>query len=151
MQLELDFILFEKADFPEYLSWYKDPDLNKQLGPMEENDEWLSTLDNEEGCTYSVFQHKKLVAVIGIVFPDTDYPHYCITNIAIKPTLRSKGIGKKVVEKIMQLHQPKKGQSWIAHVDEKNPRAKLFFENNGWKCTTLPAKNNGMFMFEYGF
>jgi len=156
MKIELDFKIFKKEDFPAYLSWFQDPDLNKQLGPMKEDDEWLTYTLNEQnglteydGCTYSIFQNKKLVSVIGIAYPDREAPTYVISSIAVKPFLRSRGIGKKILKKLMKLHPLKKGQYWVAYVDEKNLKAKLFFEKNGWKCVTKSPENNGMFLYEY--
>ena len=154
--MKLDFKLFQKEDFSEYLSWFQDSDLNKQLGPMEEDDEWFTYTLNEqkgltefEGCTYSVFQNKNLVSVLGIEYPDKESPTYGISSFAVKPSLRSRGIGKMVLKSLMKLHPLKKGQYWIANVNEKNPKAKLFFENNGWISTTKPPDNNGMYLFEY--
>ena len=156
MNIELEFKIIQKKDFPEYLSWFQDPDLNKQLGPLKEDDEWFTYVLNEQnrlteydGCTYSIFQNKKLVSVIGIAYPDGEDPTYTITSIAVKPILRSRGIGRRILKKLMTLHPLKKGQYWKAHVDEKNPKAKLFFENNGWSYLIKPPENNGMYLFEY--
>lgn len=150
MKIELACKKFKKEDYPEYFSWFQDPDLNKRLGPMEEEDEWLDyALNEEDGGTYSLFLNEKLVAVIGIAYPDKEDAIYVITSIAVKPSLRSKGIGQQVLKKIIKLHPLTQGQSWIAYVDEKNPNAKLFFENNGWRCKSTPPENNNMFAFEY--
>lgn len=141
---------FQKSHFPTYLSWFADPDLKQQLGPMEEEDEWLEdALTAQDGCTYSVFQNNELVAVLGIVYPVLEHPYYFITNIAVNPGLRSQGIGQKALKELMKLHPLKAGESWRAGVDEKNPRAKAFFEQNGWKCISEPPQNNDMYVFEY--
>lgn len=43
MSPTLDFKAFKKEDYPEYYSWFKDPDLNNRLGPMkEEGEAWLA-------------------------------------------------------------------------------------------------------------
>ena len=68
LDTKLEVQIFRKQDFPEYLSWFKDPDLNKRLGPMEAEDEWLQyVLNDQGGSTYSIFQNKNLVSVIGVV------------------------------------------------------------------------------------
>ena len=125
--VKLDFQIFKKEDYPEYYSWFHDSDLNKQLGPLKkENEEWLQYVLDEQaglteyrGRTYSVFLKKKLVSVIGIIFPDEENLAYVITSIAVKPQLRNKGIGRKVLKDIIQLHPLKGKQYWIAHVDSK--------------------------------
>ncbi len=156
MNIELETKIIQKADFPEYLSWFKDSDINKQLGPLKKDDEWFTYVLNEQkglteyaGCTYSVFQNKKLVSVFGIAFPDKEEPTYTITSIAVKPFLRSKGIGKRILKKVMELHPLKKGEYWQAFVSVTNPKAELFFENNGWRCVSKSPEKNDMYIYEY--
>jgi len=71
-------------------------------------------------------------------------------NSQIKPNLRRRGIGKRIINRLIKLHPLKEEQYWIAYVGEKNPKVKLFFESNGWKCVTQPPENNNMYLFEYG-
>lgn len=146
----LDIKVFSKEDFPEYLRWFDDAELNLRLGPMKEDDEWLSSVLNDEtGPTYSLFLDKELVSVIGIAYPDIQHPMYCITNIAVKPSLRGKGIGKEVLRKTMEFHQLEKDQYWIAYVEEDNTNAKLFFDRNGWKGVSNKHEESGMTLYEY--
>ena len=155
--MELDFHLFKQEDYPAYYSWFQDPDLHKQLGPMqEEEDEWLTYVLNEQagltefgGSTYSVFSNQELVAVMGIANPSAENPTYGITSIAVNPLLRSRGIGSRILKRIMEIIPLENGQYWIARVAEHNPKAKSFFEKNGWRCVSIPAENNDMFLFEY--
>lgn len=126
MNATLDFKLFKKDDFAEYLSWFQDPTLNAFLGPMEENEE-----TEDRGCTYSVFSNANLVAVVGVAFPTSKFPCYLLTSIAVKPDLRKRGFGKLVLNTIIDLLPTKEGQNWQAQVDEKNIIAKSFFENSG--------------------
>lgn len=158
MNATLDFKLFKKDDFAEYLSWFQDPSLNAFLGPMEENDEWLTHILkelNEEtedrGCTYSVFSNANLVAVVGVAFPTSKFPCYLLTSIAVKPDLRKRGFGKLVLNTIIDLLPTKEGQNWQAQVDEKNIIAKSFFENSGWKTVIEPSDKDGMYLLEYRY
>jgi RimJ/RimL family protein N-acetyltransferase len=156
MDSELQFKIFIKEDFLEYLSWFQDPDLNDQLGPMKEEDEWLTYVLNEQkgltendGCTFSIFQNQKLVSVVGIAFPNKKEQKYCITNIAVNPQLTNRGIGKRILKKVVKLYPLKKGQYWIAYVDKNNIKAKLFFEHNGWTCDIKSLVNDDIYLFEY--
>lgn len=151
MHLDLIINKFKTEDFPTYLAWFKDPELNKRLGPMKEDDEWLEYILQEiDGATYSVFRDKLLVAVIGIVLPSKEYPHFTITNIAVNPAWRNQGLGTAALKKVMDVHTLKKGEYWLAYVDEKNPRAKSFFERNGWTFPRKTPEKTGMFLCEYG-
>jgi ribosomal protein S18 acetylase RimI-like enzyme len=148
-KMDFRFVPFRAEDFPEYLSWYKDEELDSHLGPMKENDEWLHhVLQRTDGKEYSVFTGNKLVAVVGTLFPDAKHPSYYITNFAMKPNLRAQGIGTKILNELIALHPLKKGESWIAFVDVRNPKAKSFFEKSGWKSSDKPDEH-GMFQLVF--
>ncbi|MBI3336260.1 GNAT family N-acetyltransferase [Candidatus Peregrinibacteria bacterium] len=141
--MNLQFSTFRVEDFPEYKSWYDDAELNKRLGPMD--DEWLSHIMSErDGCEYSIFRDRELVAVTGLTFPTIEHPYYIVTDLAIKPHLRDQGIGSAILHELMRLHALQPGQSWKVFVDIKNPKAKLFFEKNGWICESETPDKHGM-------
>ncbi len=146
--MEFVFSTFKREDFPEYLSWYADAELNLHLGPMKEDDEWLHAVMNEtDGCHYSIFDGKDLLAVVGVIFPDVEHSAYFITDFAIKPIHRGKGIGSIVLDELIRLHPLKVGQKWKAVIDVKNSKAKRFFEKNGWISSEMPDEH-GMFMLK---
>ena len=141
--MRLRFEIFKTDHFTEYRSWYEDSDLNKTLGPLDQ--EWLDcVLKQENGCQYSVFDESELVAVVGIDFPDSKHPIYFISDIAVKPSLRERGIGSQTIDDLIEMHKLKPGQSWVASVDEKNPRAKSFFEKKGWVAKSETPNQHGM-------
>lgn len=143
----LRFSTFTTKDFSEYKAWYEDAELNKRLGPMD--DQWLDhVLHETDGCEYSVFRGKELVAVVGIKFPDPTHPAYYITDFAIKPHLRNQSIGSSVLRALIKLHKRKPGQSWKAFVDVRNSGAKSFFEKNGWICASETPDEHGMLTLE---
>ena len=140
----LKFIEFTAADFPEYRSWYEDPELNKHLGPPIDQ-EWLDyVMAWSDGCEYSVFDVGELVAVVGIWFPTAEHPTYTISDLAVKPQLRGRGIGSQVLADLMTLHKLSSGQSWAAYVHVSNPRAKSFLEKHGWLCKCEVPDEHGM-------
>ncbi|MDB4978383.1 MAG: N-acetyltransferase [Candidatus Peribacteria bacterium] len=143
--MQLQFSKFRKEDFSEYQSWYADSELNLHLGPMEKDDEWLHAVMQEaDGCHYSVFQGNDLVAVIGVILPDSEHPAYFITDFAVKPTHRGKGIGSDALDELIKLHPLKPEQMWKTFVDVRNPKAKTFFEKNGWACCPITPNQDGM-------
>ncbi len=107
--------------------------------------EWLKhILQETSSCEYSVFCGNELVAVVGITFPNADHAEYVISDFAIKPSLRNAGIGSLVLERLLKVHVLKPNESWIAFIDIKNPRAKNFFEKNGWLCESEQSDEHGM-------
>ncbi|MBI2524268.1 GNAT family N-acetyltransferase [Candidatus Peregrinibacteria bacterium] len=147
MEMKLRFSKFTAEDFPEYKTWYEDPALNKSLGPMD--DKWLDHVMHEtRGQQYSVFLEKELVAVMGILLPDAEHPAYYITDFALKPSLRNQGIGSEVLEELRKLYTLKPGETWRTFIDERNPRARAFFERNGWVCVSDTPDEHGMLLLE---
>jgi len=112
------------------------------------DEEWLEAVLTEiDGCQYSVFDVKQLVAVVGIKFPSEKYPAYYITDVAVHPQLRGEGIGKAVLRQLERLHPLVKDQTWRAWVATDNPKAKHFFEKNGWQQKGRPDEH-GMYLME---
>ncbi len=138
---------FREADFPEYKSWYEDADLHARLGPMD--DEWLThVMKKEDGLQYSVFLDGALIAVIGLLLPNERHPAYYITDVAVKPSLRSKGVGSEILQQFMVWHGSETCRTWRAFVDARNSQAKAFFERNGWSSSDAPDEH-GMWLLEW--
>ena len=147
MSNQFTFSKFKAEDFDEYKSWYKDALLNKELGPMD--DKWLEhVLEEKDGCEYGVFRGKELIAVIGIKYPVEKYPDYYLTDFAIKPDLRYRGIGSEVLKELMRLRPLKSRQSWKAFINVRNAKAVAFSMKNGWSIADTPDKD-GMLAIEY--
>lgn len=156
MTTELNFQIFKREDYTDYYRWFEDPDLNKWLGPMkEEGEEWLTHVLKEQsestgqaGNTYSIWGEHKLVGVIGILYPDKESSSYAITSIAVNPSLRNKGLGKRILKRLLELYSLKNGEYWVAYVDLQNVRARSFFEKNGWKSGKESRDEDNMLLFE---
>ncbi len=112
--------------------------------------EWLDCVMAEtNGYHYSVFLEGELVAVLGIKFPDSKHPDFHLTDITVKPDLRNKGIGSQVLDELLKRHLLKPGQSWKTVVNINNPKAKSFFEKNGWVCVSKRPDKNSMITLIY--
>jgi ribosomal protein S18 acetylase RimI-like enzyme len=143
---ELRFTPFRSEDFAEYKRWYDDADLNAHLGPMDES--WLqAVLHENNGREYAVFSGSELIAVVGIKFPTPEHPSHYITDFAIKPHLRSKGIGSQVLRALLKMYPHHTG--WRSFVDAKNLRAQKFFRSNGWQEVSEEPDDHGMVELEH--
>lgn len=118
---------------------------------MQENDEWLQDVLNEQSDSidYSIFSENNLVAVVGLYLPQTNYQHFIISNVAVKPILRGQNIGRRVIEELLNLHSLLPGQSWSAFIDKENVNALRLFAKCGWVCLTNISDANDMYLFEY--
>ncbi|MEL6941792.1 MAG: GNAT family N-acetyltransferase, partial [Bacteroidota bacterium] len=90
-----------------------------------------------------IFQEGKMIAVLGIALPTEESPCLVITDIAVHPKLRGKGIGKAVIHHLLQLYPQ---ASFKTFVDEKNINAISFFEHLEWKKMEV-IDEDGMWVF----
>ncbi len=137
---------FQESNYPAYKSWYQDPQLNKALGPIDE--EWLNhILHSDEGQELAVFSGSELVAVVGITNTHKDYDFRAITNIAVKPALRNQGLGSQVLALLLKEVPLEAGEFWVAYVDYDNPSAQAFFAKEGWQ--RIEEEGEDMLRFEF--
>ncbi|WP_020568368.1 GNAT family N-acetyltransferase [Neolewinella persica] len=128
----MEFRKFTAADYPDYSSWFNDPQLQRALGPIDE--EWLNHIlnDDEEGMELAVFLDSKLVAVVGITLPHDQYDYRVITGIGVKPALRNQGLGSKVLLQLLEEVQLEAGCFWVSYVEKFNFCGQAFFEKHEW-------------------
>jgi len=139
---------FLKEDFDTYCTWYADPDLNRELGPMD--NEWLEYVLNESPPKeFSFFEDGSLVAVIGTEAPETgEDSTWYITAIAVNPAMKRKGIGKRALQLLLEHHSARDNppKAWIAWVSLNNSVAKFFFTELGWSGA-VKTDANDMYQF----
>ena len=137
---------FSEHDFEYYSSWFEDEELNRRLGPLDE--EWLShVLNSKDGEQWVVTRNNIMMAVVGVIFPIPSHPHHVISDLAVNPKYKRQGIGKKTIELLISL-KGYKGAHWLAYVDHRNEIAKEFFKNLHWISDESLSTND---MLTYSF
>lgn len=134
---------FNAADFDTYRSWYDDPELNRTLGPLD--DEWLDhVLGESPPRQFSFFEEGKLVAVLGIEGPKPGESTWYITDIAVDPSCKRDGVGQRVLSMLLETYAQDEDppESWIAFVDAENEPALQFFSSMGWTRSKGVDKDN---------
>lgn len=105
--MDLELQQFTKEHFVEYASWFADPDLNRQLGPMD--DAWLELVmrggEVPGDETWAVLRDGELVAVVEALVAAEDPASYTIGAVATKPVLRRQGIGTRSLQHVLDLHK----------------------------------------------
>jgi RimJ/RimL family protein N-acetyltransferase len=143
--MNLEFKPFQREYYAEYASWFADPDLNHQLGPMDE--EWLEAILSEPeaaGITWAVFRGPELVAVVETFFdPQNELPAG-FSAVAVKPTLRRQGIGSAALQELITRHHNQGFTEHIAYVSTSNPAGRRLIEKAGF----VPAASEPN---EYGY
>ena len=126
------YLKFERTHFDIYFKWFEEEQTREALYGIDE--EWLEyVLKDTTGAEYAVFRDDKMVAVIGIKFPDEENQFCVITNLAVNPELFGNGIGSQVLQDLEAIYKGNENESWVAYVEVKNEKARRFFEKNGWK------------------
>lgn len=139
---------FQAEDFPPYESWFVDPVLNAQLGPMDR--EWLEhVLNDAGGVQYSILRGDQLVAVVGICLPNPTHPYYFVTDLAVRPALRGSGIGRAVMTLVMSQAELQSSPLWRASVRPDNPGALAFLIKLGWTRLEMGNPFDELLEFEF--
>jgi len=142
--MDLEFKHFRQEHYPEYASWFTDPDLNRWLGPMDTA--WLDAVLCEPqsvGVTWAVFRDAALVAVVETCF-DLQDPLVCyIRAIATKPALRGSGIGTAVLQHLFDRHARQGIAKHTTYISTHNPGSIRFFERLGFVRTTSEPNAHG--------
>lgn len=115
--------------------WFRDPYLNRELGPMD--DEWLAfVLAEQEGVELVLEQPTPVglipVAMVGISWAARK-EEPTITDIAVDPERRRQGIGSRALTTAMEWPGiPETRTQWTAFVAERNTSAYFMFTRLGW-------------------
>ncbi|MDR6868287.1 GNAT superfamily N-acetyltransferase [Microbacterium resistens] len=119
-----------RADWPWIQEWFADPALDRELGPLDQ--EWLDhVLDHPEGVELVVKDAHGPVGLVGVVWGTGPLPHV-ITDLAVSPALRGRGLGRLIVQAVRRWDGHPDHREWQAFVDTGNDAAQLFFTRIGW-------------------
>ncbi len=136
--------IFERGDFPEYRSWYQDEVLSGALGPMD--DEWLeAVLAESPPAQYSCWVDGELGAVVGIARGGAQDARWVVTDVAVRPDLRGRGLGRLALEGIFRIEGAER-REWVAFVQAQNQGANQFFTTLGWRRSG--PDESGLWVFE---
>lgn len=137
---------FQAGHFQDYADWFEHRAIESALGHIDE--EWLHhILSNPEGIEFAALQEGRLVAVVGVTYPNTNHPYWVITNLAVVPERFRQGIGTLVLDGLFQKISLQAGEYWVTYVHFTNFSALNFLKKNGWKA--VPGEAEGMIRFEY--
>ena len=139
---------FQPEDIPLYESWFDDPLLDAQLGPMDRY--WLEqVLKDSDKAQYSILRGSLLVAVVGICLPTPARPYYFVTDLAVRPALRGSGIGRAVMTLVMSRPELQGSPLWRASVKPDNPAALAFLLKLGWTRLEMGNPFDELLEFEF--
>lgn len=135
--MTLTFRPFQQADFPEYAAWFADPELERWLGPLD--DEWLAAVVSErpsDGITWLVLDGETPVAVVETVTYPENTALAAITGLAVKPDRRGQGVGTAVLHEVLALHRRAGRLEHLAYIHKDNRAAQKTFERAGFVRVT---------------
>lgn len=139
---------FLAEDFPPYESWFADPVLFAQLGPMDRD--WLEQLlIAPDRVLYSILRGDLLVAVVGICLPNPEHPYYFVTDLAVRPELRGSGVGRAVMALVMSRAELQSSPLWRASVRPDNQGALAFLIKLGWTRLEMGNPFDELLEFEF--
>jgi ribosomal protein S18 acetylase RimI-like enzyme len=139
-----------QLDYQIYRSWFVDEELNRQLGPLDQ--EWLDCIMAESGHRqFAIWEGGEMISVVGVESANAVHPYWYVTDMAVKPSLRGQGIGSRVLSAICTAPDHQDYGIWRAGVMKSNPRAARFLERNGWHAiepAAFPSQESLMWIYE---
>ena len=127
--MKCSFTELTEQDFNIYKSWFKDEELNRQLGPMEKEtwETWQGyQQEGEPSIELGIHVDSALVGVVQIGLPEKEYPQYYILAIAVDPGQKRKGLGSQLLQQLLRLESLQQSKTWMAHVDIENKGCLLY-------------------------
>jgi ribosomal protein S18 acetylase RimI-like enzyme len=140
--MDFCFKQFQRENYQECASWFTDAELNKRLGPMD--DEWLSAIlarTEEEGITWAVYLGAEMVGVVETVFDPEKVLPVGITALAVKPVLRRQGIGSAILRELLVSHNRLGIREHCVFIHMSNEAAHQLFERQGFVQVSEPDKH----------
>ncbi len=107
-----------------------------------------SELENENSKYIVAKENDEIIGFAGIIVTPIDVE---ITNIVTKKSKRKKGIGKELLEKIIEIAKQTEMEKISLEVNEENKVAIHLYENNGFEKIGIRkkyynGKNNAIIM-----
>lgn len=119
-----------RQDWTWIREWYRDPELDAALGPVDE--EWLDhVLTESAGAQLIIEADGEPVALVGAVWGPRSNPHV-ITDIAVAPSRREHGWGRLALDAALAWEGHPSAPRWRAYVEPHNRAARHFFHSLGW-------------------
>ncbi len=111
-----------------YVGMFPEDFLNGDT-PEKRKQEFIDSCGCEDVSYYIMYENDKAVGIVKVVdAPDA----YEIASLYILEQYRNQGYGKRVIAYLKKEFDKKRIQLWVL---EDNPKAKRFYENNGFKNT----------------
>ena len=122
---------FHEKDFATYKSWFADPELSANLGPLDQ--EWLEyVLNDVTGDQFVAFEKGEMVAVCGVIYPSSSAPHFFIADVSVYPPAKRFGVATRLLNELQTRLDSEKTYSWKASIDRNNLPAIRLVERLGW-------------------
>ena len=141
--MDISYRQFDGDDYSWYFDWYRDAELNRQLGPMDR--EWLSSriYDNNTPA-FVALSDLETVGVIGVSIDDGSNGFNVISELAINPLMKRNGLGLKILNDIFVGKFPVISKEWRSYVSVLNLSAIALFDKANWK---IISSNNEIICF----
>lgn len=130
--LQIDLRPIQLSDWDWMVEWFRDPWLNKELGPIDK--EWLQyVLAQSDGVELVATIDQQPIGLVGVSWDsDTERAHV-INSLAINPALRRMGFGRRVLKAALQWRGHPETSVWCAFTAKENHTPERLLLSMGWK------------------
>jgi GNAT superfamily N-acetyltransferase len=120
-----------KTDWSWLEEWFRDPWLNRDLGPMDRD--WLAhVLEDRGGVQLVAETGVGPAALIGVTWAERGRPYHVVTDLAVAPAQRRKGVGRASLTACLAWDGHPPTQHWRGYVARQNPAPAHLLATMGW-------------------
>ncbi len=144
--MEVTFEPFTEQDFADYQKWFSDPQMQAELGPVDDNYEVFVGDQDESKCiNWAIREKDKLVCLLQVVRDGSTTE--AGLNISVSPDRRRDGIAEAVMRSAISHTKLAQVRRFVGLVSEKNPASRKLLEKVGFVKTFPKPDANGYFWY----
>lgn len=144
----LSFSLANEIDLQELQRWHEDPELSKWYGgPERIRETWQLTRKDPRRTLWIARNASGSVGYVD--FEEHPEERLAWIGIAMAPSLRGQGLGKRIVQEFLRLPMARRYPEIWAGIEHDNSASKRCFEGAGFTTTMTEPDAEGILDYVY--
>ncbi|MGN9867014.1 GNAT family N-acetyltransferase [Bacillus swezeyi] len=142
-----EFRLFQKEDIEWLQTWFEDGEVQKRLEGMMPLHDWYNFVEENEN--YQVWAALQDGKPVGAVMVEVEEGFTGNIALLVDPFLRSKGYGKAIIKRTVQLSEMSRIKKWFAGIEEDNHACLRCFQSIGYSFESDQPDEDGYYSLIY--
>lgn len=143
MMKSIDMRIFDSKDIETVQVWFNDFEVQRRLEGITPINEWFNNINNN--AHYFVWLAFENEQPVGMVMVEREDDFTGNVALVVKPSLRNKGYGRSIIEKVMSLPETKFVKKWFAGIEEDNLACIKCFQSIGYAFESAHPDEDGYY------